>query len=332
MHLDALIPYDHDLRAIPETARAAEEMGFSALWSAETRHDPFLPGPLVFEHTTRLSFGTAIAVAFARSPGTLAYTAWDLARGSGGRFILGLGTQIKPHIERRFGMPWPKSPAGKLEEQIAAIRALWTAWQTGERLNHRGEYYKLTLMSPFFDPGPIDHPEIPIYIAGVNTGLAALAGRAADGFHVHPLHTARYIREVLRPAIAEGAEAAGRSPADCAVSVTAFAASTPEEIAFVRGQIAFYASTPSYRAVLALHGWEAVGEALSGLARKKAWEAMPALIDDTILAAFTVIAPGPDLPGAIVDRYAGLADRLALYVPFVPGERDWFWHGLVRNF
>jgi probable F420-dependent oxidoreductase len=332
MLLDALLPYDHDLRTVPEIARAAEELGFDAVWSAETQHDPFLPGPLVFEHTTRLSFGTAIAVAFARSPGTLAYTAWDLARESGGRFILGLGTQIKPHIERRFGMPWPESPAGKLADQIAAIRALWTAWQTGERLNHRGEYYKLTLMSPFFDPGPIDHPEIPIYIAGVNTGLAGLAGRAADGFHVHPLHTARYIREVLRLAIAEGAKAAGRSPADCAVSVTAFAASSPEEIAFVRGQIAFYASTPSYRAVLALHGWEAVGEALSGLARRKAWDAMPALIDDTILAAFAVIAPEPDLPGAIVERYAGLADRLVLYRPFVPGERDGFWKRLIHTF
>src|SRR5262245_56243564 len=162
MLLDALLPYDFDLSNIPAAAKAAEALGFGALWSAETRHDPFLPGPLVYEHTARLSFGTAIAVAFARSPATLAYTAWDLARVSGGRFILGLGTQIQPHIERRFGMPWPESPAGKLEEQLAAIRAFWTAWQTGERLNHRGEHYRLTLMSPFFDPGPIDHPEIPI--------------------------------------------------------------------------------------------------------------------------------------------------------------------------
>jgi probable F420-dependent oxidoreductase len=332
MKIDALIPYDHNLHAIPEIARAAEAFGFSALWSAETQHDPFLPGPLVFEHTARIAFGTAIAVAFARSPGTLAYTAWDLARLSGGRFLLGLGTQIKPHIERRFGMPWPDSPAGKLEEQIAAIRALWTAWQTGERLNHRGDYYKLTLMSPFFDPGPIEHPEIPIYIAGVNTGLAALAGRTADGFHVHPLHSARYIREVLQPAITAGAEKAGRDPADCAVSVTVFAASTPEEIEYARGQIAFYASTPSYRPVLALHGLETVGEALSELARRKGWSEMPALIDDTILPHFAVVAPEADLPGAIAERYAGLADRLTLYLPFVPGERDDFWRRLVKTF
>jgi probable F420-dependent oxidoreductase len=330
MKLDALLPYGFDLANVPLAAKAAEEIGFSTLWSAETQHDPFLPGPLVFEHTVRISFGTAIAVAFARSPATLAYTAWDLARMSGGRFILGLGTQIKPHIERRFGMPWPDSPVGKLAEQITAIRSIWTAWQTGERLNHRGEHYRLTLMSPFFDPGPISHPDIPIYIAGVNTGLAMLAGRTADGFHVHPLHTARYIREVLRPAIAAGAEASGRSPADCSVSVTAFAASDPEEIDFVRAQIAFYASTPSYRAVLALHGWEAVGEALSGLARKKAWDGMPALIDDTILRTFAVIAPEAELADALAERYAGLADRLTLYLPFVPGDRDGFWQHLVH--
>ncbi|HUF39777.1 MAG TPA: TIGR03617 family F420-dependent LLM class oxidoreductase [Anaerolineales bacterium] len=332
MLLDALLPYDHDLKTVPETAKAAEELGFDALWSAETQHDPFLPGPLVFEHTARISFGTAIAVAFARSPATLAHTAWDLARMSGGRFILGLGTQIKPHIERRFGMTWPASPAGKLEEQVAAIRAFWRAWQEGERLNHRGEYYKLTLTSPFFDPGPIRHPDIPIYLAGVNTGLAALAGRVTDGFHVHPLHTARYLREVLRPAIAGGAAAAGREPADCAVTVTAFVASDERETAFVRAQIAFYASTPGYRSVLALHGWEAVGEALSELARRKAWSEMPPLIDDTILAAFAVVAPEAGLPDAIAERYAGLADRLALYRPFVPGERDGFWKRLVHTF
>ncbi|MBP1702559.1 MAG: luciferase family protein, partial [Chloroflexi bacterium] len=167
MYLDASLP-PGPLAQVPGIARAAESLGFDALWSTETLHDPFLPGALVAEHTQRLQFGTAVAIAFARSPATLAYTAWDLAQISNGRFILGLGTQVKAHIERRFGMPWPESVVGKLHEQIQAVRAFWHTWQTGEPLNFRGEYYKLTLMSPFFNPGPISHPDIPIYIAGVN--------------------------------------------------------------------------------------------------------------------------------------------------------------------
>src|SRR5512139_1739671 len=177
MYIDATMP-PVPLKATAAIAQAAEALGFDALWSTETLHDPFLPGALVAEHTQRLQFGTAVAIAFARSPATLAYTAWDLAQASGGRFILGLGTQVKAHIERRFGMPWPESVVGKLREQIAALRAFWHTWQSGERLNFRGEYYKLTLMSPFFNPGPIQHPHIPIYIAGVNPGLAGLAGEA----------------------------------------------------------------------------------------------------------------------------------------------------------
>jgi len=325
MVIDANLPYDFDLRRVPAAARSAESLGFDAVWSAETRHDPFLPGPLIAEHSSHLRFGTAIAVSFARSPTTLAYTAWDLARMSQGRFILGLGTQVKPHIERRFGMTWPESPVGKLREQIQAIRALWTAWQTGERLNHRGEYYRLTLMSPFFDPGPIEHPEIPIYIAGVNTGLASLAGETADGFHVHPLHTPRYLAETIRTAITAGAKSAGRPAADCAVSATVFVVTNDEEADFAREQIAFYASTPSYRPVFALHGWENIASELSGLAARKQWDEMPALIDDTILETIAVVASEKDLAGVLQQRYANLADRLTLYLSFEPGQRDAFW-------
>jgi probable F420-dependent oxidoreductase len=225
MKLDASLP-PIPLSKVPALARAAEETGFDAVWTQETVHDPFLPGALIAEHTRRLRFGTAVAIAFARSPATLAYTAWDLAQASGGRFILGLGTQVKAHIERRFGQPWPESPVGKLREQIQAIRAFWKTWQNGEPLDFRGEYYKLTLMSPFFNPGPVDHPEIPIYIAGVNTGLAGLAGEVADGFHVHPYHSPRYLREVLLPAIEQGARKAGRTRQEVSVSLTAFTASS----------------------------------------------------------------------------------------------------------
>jgi probable F420-dependent oxidoreductase len=329
MLLDANLP-PSPLSSVPAIARSAEEQGFDALWTPETVHDPFLPGALIAEHTRRLQFGTAVAIAFSRSPATLAYTAWDLAQASGGRFILGLGTQVKAHIERRYGMDWPASPVKKLREQIQAIRAFWHTWQTNEPLNFRGEFYKLTLMSPFFNPGPIDHPQIPIYIAGVNTGLARLAGEVADGFHVHPFHTPRYLRETLLPAIEQGASGSGRSRSAVAVSVTAFIASNPEEKEFARQQIAFYASTPSYRPVMALHGWEQAAEQLSSLAARGRWAEMPELIDDGMLAAFAAIAGPSELLGALNARYAGLADRLSLYIPFVPGERDAFWRSFLE--
>ena len=329
MLLDASMP-PVSLGQVSQIARDAEALGFKCLWSSETMHDPFLPGALIAEHTRKLQFGTAVAIAFARSPANLAYTAWDLAQASSGRFILGLGTQVKAHIVRRFGMPWPDSVVGKLREQIAAMRAFWHTWQTGEALNFRGEYYKLTLMSPFFNPGPIDYPEIPIYIAGVNTGLAGLAGEAADGFHVHPFHTPRYVREVLIPAIEQGAAKSARSRSDVTIAVNAFVVTSREEDAFVRQQISFYASTPSYRPVMALHGWDSVAEQLSGLAAHGEWGEMAALIDDEMLATFAVVGTPASLATALSERYQGIADRLALYMPFVPGERDAFWRALLE--
>jgi probable F420-dependent oxidoreductase len=306
-------------------------MGFSALWSTETMHDPFLPGSLIAEHTDKMNFGTAVAIAFARSPATLAYTAWDLAQASRGRFILGLGTQVKAHIVRRFGMPWPESVVGKLHEQIEAIRALWNTWQTNQPLNFRGEYYKLNLMSPFFNPGPIKYPDIPIYIAGVNAGLARLAGELAQGFHAHPFHTPRYLRDIILPAIEQGAFKAGRPRSEIKVATSAFVVTSSEEEMFVRAQIAFYASTPSYRSVMELHGWEDIASQLSTLASSGAWVDMAGLINDDILSEFAVIAPPAELPSALMQRYHGLVDRLGLYIPFRPGERDEFWRHLLQG-
>jgi probable F420-dependent oxidoreductase len=331
MKFDAALPPTH-LKDVPAIAKHAEELGFDALWTQETQHDPFLPFPLIAEHTSRLKMGTAIAVSFARSPANLAYTAWDLAAQSGGRFMLGLGTQVKAHIERRFGQTWPESVTGKLREQIQVIRGLWDCWQNGTRLNVRGEYYKITLMSPFFNPGPIEHPNIPIYIAGVNTGLARLAGETCDGFHVHPFHTPRYLREVILPAIEEGAKKEGRTRKDVAVSVTAFVAATPEDANFARAQIAFYASTPSYRAVMDLHGWGATAEQLSVHAAKGEWTEMPMLIDDEMLNEFCLVTEEANLPAALKTRYGGIADRLALYTPFIPGEKDAQWGRLAKEF
>ena len=328
MLLDALLP-PASLTSLPELARSAEAAGFDALWSTETQHDPFLPLALAAEHTQRIHLGTAIAVAFARSPAVLAYTAWDLADASRGRFILGLGTQVKAHVERRFGMPWPDSPVGKLRDMIQAMRALWRAWQEGERLDHRGPYHKLTLMTPFFNPGPIEYPSIPVYVAGVNSALCRLAGELADGFLAHPYHSADYLRHVVRPEIDAGAERAGRSPGAIRLCVTALTATDADEQEFARSQIAFYASTPTYRPVMAHHGWGEIADHLSELARRAAWGEMPELITDEMLSTFAVIAPEADLAAALLDRYRGLADRLSLYLPYSPGSRDAFWRKLV---
>jgi probable F420-dependent oxidoreductase len=332
MKLDAALPPTR-LNQVPSIARAAEATGFAAIWTQETQHDPFLPHALIAEHTTHISSGTGIAVSFGRSPATLAYSAWDLADQSKGRFILGLGTQVKAHIERRFGLEWPASVVGKLREQIQVLRAFWDTWQNGAPLNFRGEYYRITLMSPFFNPGPIEHPNIPIYIAGVNTGLARLAGEMCQGFHAHPFHTPSYLRELIVPAIIEGATKTGRTRQDVVMATSVFAATSPEEREFCRQQVSFYASTPSYRPVLEHHGWLEVGEKLSLLAARGQWAEMPALVNDTMLAEFCTEADSPTaLATALKARYTGLADRLAIYIPYVPGEKDSFWNELAAEF
>ena len=332
MKLDAQIPPYTPLAAVPEIARAAEELGFNCLWTAETQHNPFLPGALIAEHTRRLQFGTAIAVSFARSPAVMAQTAWDLAEFSQGRFILGLGTQVRAHITRRFGMGWPDSVTGKLGEQIDVIRAFWRNWAHGERLDHSGEYYKINLTSPFFTPASHNFPEIPIFIAGVNTGLAQLAGETADGFHAHPFHTRTYLQDVLLPWMKKGAKQAGRSLADVNIVAHVFVVTSPEEREFVRQQISFYASTPSYQAVMQHHGWEDTAASLSMLVREGRWGDLPDLITDEMVDTIATVAPAAELGDALKERYNGIAGHINLYLPFVPGERTAFWQALCNAF
>lgn len=319
-----------NLLDIPRTARAVEEIGFDCLWTSETQHEPFMPLALAAEHTSRIELGTAIAVAFPRSPTVLAHTAWDLAKASHGRFILGLGTQVKAHIERRFGMAW-ESPAPKLREMILAMRALWAAWQGDGKINFRGEFYKLTLMTPFFNPGPIEHPDIPIYIAGVNEHLCRVAGELCQGFHVHPFHTEKYIREIVLPNIERGAKQANRTRANVQLSSAIFVATNDVERETARQQISFYASTPSYRAVLDVHRWGDVGEKLGALAARGKWDEMPALITDELLNEVAIVAPADQVPARIQSRYTGLLDRITFYVPFTPEEAP-RWRGLVQAF
>jgi probable F420-dependent oxidoreductase len=317
-------------------AQAAEATGFDTLWTSETQHDPFLPLGVAALHTQRIGLGTAIAVAFARNPTSLAYLAWDLQAASQGRFILGLGTQVQAHIERRFGMPWGP-PAPRLREMILAIRAVWDSWQNGTRLNFRGEHYKLTLMAPFFNPGPIEHPHIPIYIAAVNELMCQLAGELCQGLHVHPFHTTRYLREVILPNVQKGLGQAGRQRSAIALSSSVFCITgeTPEAMARareeVRSQVAFYASTPSYSKVMELHGWHSQREQLSSLAIRQRWAEMPALISDDMLAQFTVEGRPEELPTLVQMRYHNLLDRVTFYLPFDPAKAS-LWRRWVAAF
>jgi len=305
-------------------AAAAQAVGFDGLWLPETQHDPFVGLALAAAATSRLHLGTSVAIAFARSPTVLAQTAWDLATLSGGRFELGLGTQVRAHVQRRFGMAWSE-PAPRLAEWLGAIRAAWATWQDHVPFQWTSEHLDLSLMTPFFSPPPLAYeapdgePRIPISIAGVGAGLARLAGRLADGFHVHPFHTARYLELVLEPALGAGGE---RRPAELPRRraeriVPVFLAPTdePAVLAAVRRQVAFYASTPSYRAVLAAHDRERVGEQLSRLAATGRWAEMAALVDDELLGLVAVVAPADGLADALAARVAGHAERVAPLLP-----------------
>lgn len=335
MKLDVAI-MSNNLRESVALAEAAEAMGFDTLWTSETQHDPFLPLGVAALHTQRIGLGTAIAVAFARNPMSTAYLAWDLQAASNGRFILGLGTQVQAHIERRFGMPWGP-PAPRLREFILAMRAIWECWQSGGRLNFRGEHYKLTLMAPFFSPGPIQQPAIPIYIAAVNALMCQLAGELCQGLHVHPFHTTRYLREYVLPNVHIGLAKSGRQRGDMAVSSSIFVITgeTAEEMTRVReeirSQVAFYASTPTYSKVMELHGWGEIRERLSSLAIRQRWDEMPALVGDEMLAQFAVEGRPEEIPYLVKLRYVGLLDRVTFYLPFDPA-RAALWAQWVDEF
>jgi probable F420-dependent oxidoreductase len=335
MKIDVGLGVEGGIHGIGETSRAAEELGFDGLWTSETKHDSFLPLGIAASNTRDMRLGNSVAIAFSRSPMVTAQLAWDLQSLSEGRFILGLGTQVRAHVERRFSMPFEK-PASRLADYVRALRAIWAAFQGDGKLDYRGEFYQHTLLSPFFNPGPIQHPDIPVYIAGVNTRLAKLAGELCDGFHVHPFHSPEYVRNTVKPAIAEGAEAEGRDPESVELATSAFVISGGESEAekqreAVRQQISFYASTPTYRTVLEAHGWEEVGDRLSGMAREKRWEEMPKEITDEMVSAFAVEAAPDELGAALKERYEGLIDRVSPYTSFEPGKDEDFWRAVLNG-
>ncbi|TDE11825.1 TIGR03617 family F420-dependent LLM class oxidoreductase [Jiangella asiatica] len=340
MELDARLPPEALTPAdVQDVARRAERLGLDALWSSENKHDAFLPLAYAAAATTRLRVGTSVAIAFSRSPMVVAQLAWDLQRMSGGRFLLGLGTQVKAHVTRRFAMPWGR-PAARMRDYVTALRAIWRSFQDGTRLRHDGEFYAHTLLTPAFDPGPIDHPDIPVSIAGVNPGLTAVAGELCDGFHVHPFHSTAYLREVTMPNLARGAAAAGRGPSAVAVSASTFvvtgtdAAERDRARRAVRERLAFYASTPSYRTVLEVHGWESAGAALTQLARDGRWDDLPGLVTDEMLGQFAVEAAPDEVGATLRERYQGLLDRVAPHQPLDPRPSgdgwDRAWAALTR--
>lgn len=302
----------------------AEKMGFDGLFTADTAHDPFLPIASAAASTSRIDLGTAITVAFARSPMTVAYSAWDLAELTDGRFLLGLGTQVRAHITRRFNMPW-SSPGPRLREYIHALRAIWNTWNTGDKLAFKGDFYEFSLMTPFFSPAPMEHGDIPIYIAAVGDYMCRVAGEVSDGLHIHPFHTLRYLDEVVAPNVAAGAEQAGRGSQDIEMVGTAFVISgrNEEEMAAskfaAKLQIAFYASTPSYRGVLDLHGWD-FGSELTTMSKRGEWMAMGELITDDVLDELCVTAPLAELGAAVRAKYDDRLDRLGFYFTDIPNQ------------
>ena len=315
-----------DLSAIPEQAWQAEGSGYDCLWTSETQHDPFLPLAVAANATTTIKLGTSIAVAFARSPMTIAQTAWDLQKASKGRFILGLGSQVRAHIQRRFSVKF-ESPGPKLREVVLALRTIWDCWQNGTALKFEGKFYNFGLMTPFFNPGAIEYPKIPIYIAGVNEYMCRMAGEVCDGLHVHPFHTTKYLREFVHPAVQDGMKGAGRSREDFAYATACFVVvgETEQERSqnaeAVRQQIAFYASTRTYAPVLAAHGWESLSPELHQRSLDGDWKGMARLIPDEMLDEVAVCGTYENIGKKLREKYAGLLDRISLYQPY-PVEVD----------
>ena len=317
----------HDLKTSPDYARKVEAMGYDCLWCSETQHDPYLPLAVAATSTARIKLGTNIATVFSRSPMITAQIAWDLQKASAGRFTLGLGTQVKGHNERRFSVKW-ESPGPKMAEAIRAIRTIWDCWQNGTKLNFKGRFYTFDVMTPFFNPGPIEHPTVPIFIAGVNPYMCGVAGELCDGLHVHPFNSPKYLREVVHPAVEAGLKKSGRARKDFTYATTTFVVvgdtdkERAEQARMVKQQIAFYASTRTYEPVLAAHGWQDLTPKLHRKSVEGDWQGMADLVTDEMLDTYAVTATYDNLRAKIEERYAGLLDRTALYQPYRPNLDD----------
>ncbi len=313
LKIDGGIP--NRLERVVEAVGNLEQQGYDGGWTAETSHDPFLPLLLAAEHTTRLELGTNIAVAFARNPMIVANVAWDLQAYSQGRFILGLGTQIQPHIEKRFSMPW-SHPAPRMREFVSALHAIWSAWNGDAKLSFEGDFYTHKIMTPMFTPEPHPYSVPKVFIAAVGEVMTEMCGEVADGHLGHPMVSKRYLNEVTMPALLRGMGRSGRDRGNFEVSCEVMVATGENDaevaaaMTATRKQIAFYGSTPAYRKVLDLHGWGDLHTELNRLSKQGEWDAMGSLIDDEILAAFAVVGPVDEVGAALKDRCEGVVDRV----------------------
>ena len=312
-------------------AKELEAAGYTGGWTAETSHDPFFPLLMAAEHTEQLEIGTSIAVAFARNPMLLANIGWDLQAFSKGRFVLGLGSQIKPHITKRFSMEW-SHPAARMREMIMAIRAIWDTWQNGSPLAFRGDFYTHTLMTPFFTPDRADLAGfgVPkIFLAGVGELMTEVAGEVCDGFLCHGFTTEKYLREVTLPALARGRAKAGKTMEGFEIVGPSFVVTGGDEQAMeaaasgTRQQIAFYGSTPAYRPVLDLHGWGGMQDELNTLSKQGKWVEMGNLITDEILETFAVVGEPERIAPELQRRYGDVIQRISFYAPYKSDPERW---------
>lgn len=327
MLIDAMLPIDEFTR---ESATSAETDGYDTLWIGETNRDAFLMTLLAAEATDRVRLGTNIAVAFARNPMTVASAAYDLAAYSDGRFVLGLGSQVKAHVERRFSMPW-SHPAPRMREFVLAMRAIWSSWETGDKLDFRGEFYSHTLMTPMFAPDRHHAGPPPVYLAGVGKHMTEVAGEVGDGYLWHPFTTQRYLREITLPALARGRARAEGARTDDRIELSgqAFVITGRDESEIrsatigVKNRIAFYASTPAYRTVLDLHGMGELQPALTALSKQGKWDQMTDLIPDELVAEVAVTGTPEDAGLALRRRWSGLASSISLYAPYESDPGVW---------
>ena len=335
MKIDILLPANNP-HEVKQRAEEFERLGFDCVWTFEASHDAFLPLSHAAAATSRLEVGTNIAVAFARTPFAMAQIAWDMQANSKGRFHLGLGTQVRAHVERRFSAAFDR-PAARVTDYIRCVRAIWDCFQNGTKPEYQGEFYQFNLMNPFFQPGPIDNPAIPIYLAGVNPRMCRAAGEVADGFHVHPMHTVSYLQEVVKPALDEGAKLRHGSVDDMTLYSPVFAitGNTQQEMdaleQTVRQQISFYATTPSYAAVLEHHGHGDLGRRLGGLMREGKMAEMGAAIPEDFLEQVAIVGAPNEIGSRLRERYEGVLDRVALYMTMGDDAQFEQWEDLIKQ-
>lgn len=325
-----------DIKTIGEQAKLVESLGYDGLMTEETKDDPFVIMALAAQATTSLKVGTAVTIAFPRSPTVMALSAWTIQKLSGGRFILGLGPQVKAHIQRRYGLePHPAGPW--MRDYIKAVRAVWDCWQNGTKLDYQGEFYKLDLMVPLFDPGPIEHPDIPIHVAAVNPVMCQIAGEVSDGVRPHPVCTPSYIEKVMLPAVRAGALKAGRSLENFSVSMKPLVAAALNEeelqpkIRDARARIAFYASTPAYIGAFEHLGLQDLANEAKHLSRAQDWEALPKLISDDILDQFAVIGTYDKVGKKLVERFGKVVTNSEFSIPVRNESEREALAGLVKD-